>query len=104
MEQFLWNVVDVFQISNRGVVITADVLECDECADVWSGATLQIRRPDGSRLDCAKFTVGMIDPPNRERPRHFFLSGVPDIRDVPIGSELWCVHNDGQPASWGPTN
>lgn len=88
MEQFLWNIVDVFQIADRGLVITADVRECDDCADVPKGSIPRIRRPDCSRLNCSKFSIGFFDPPNREHPRYFFLSGDLEKDAVPIGSEL----------------
>lgn len=99
MEQFLWKVVDVFQIDGRGVIVTADVRECDECADVPNGYILQIRRPDKTRLDCPVFSIGFIDPPNRERPRHFCLTGDFDKSTVPIGSELWCIQTEREPAT-----
>lgn len=98
MAQFLWNIVDVFQIEGRGVIIAGDVRECDDCADVPDGCLLQVRRPDNSRLDCPNFSIGFIDPPNRERARHFCLTGEFDKSAVPIGSELWYVELDDKPS------
>ena len=96
MAQFLWNIVDTFQIEGRGVIITGDIRECDECADVPSGCMLEVRRPDGTSSTYANFSIGFIDPPNHERARHFCLTGDFDKSTVPVGSELWCVDSAGQ--------
>ena len=95
MEHHLWNIVEVFEIADRGVIISGDLRECDECDDVPSGHVLQIRRPDDSTFDCDKFSIELFDPPNRERPRHFMLSGEFKKSDVPTGSQLWYIHQSG---------
>ena len=95
MEQFLWNVDDVFLVADRGVMISADIRGCDHCPDAGIGEILQIRRPDGSRSTFENYSIGHVDPPNSERPRHFFLSGVLDKEMVPIGSEVWLLPADG---------
>lgn len=96
MAQFLWNVDDVFIIADRGVMISADIRECDDCPDAEIGDVLQIRRPDGSQSTFENYSIGFIDPPNPERPRHFFLSGVLDKNIVPIGSEVWLLPASGR--------
>jgi hypothetical protein len=91
MRGHLWNILDVFEITGRGVVISGDSRECDECPDVPAGHVLQIRKPDNSTLEFDTLSIGFIDPPNRERPRHFMLSGDVKKTDVPIGSEVWYI-------------
>jgi hypothetical protein len=91
MEYHLWKILKVFEIPDRGVIISGDARECDECPNVPAGYVLQIRKPDKSTFECGRFAIGFIDPPNRERPRHFMLYGDIKKTDVPIGSEVWCM-------------
>ncbi len=58
MEQYLWTVNDTLLLTGRGLILTADIRECDACKDVSRGQLLQVRRPDGAKSTFSNFTTG----------------------------------------------
>lgn len=84
--KFLGNVAEVWQESNHIVVIT-DLPDTE--ADFRNGDLLELRKPDGSRLQ-SKGGLILFEPP-AERPFSVVFTQLSQ-NDVPVGSQIWLVN------------
>ena len=86
MPTFLFTVDDVFEISGRGVISTPGVPI--SIRGIRNGLAVELRRPDGTKLEGVVADVVMVDPYDPQRPVPIGLRGVTK-QDVPIGTEIW---------------
>ena len=92
MSHFLFKICDTFQITNGGLVVATDLKEEDAKAKgirLKVGDTLELRRPDGSRVMSGIAGIGMLNPSVPNRPLDFLLSAEIAKEDVPVGTEAW---------------
>ncbi len=89
--KFVGNVADVWQESNH-IVVIADVPDTE--ADFRHGDLLELRRPDGTKLQ-KKGNLILFDPP-AERPFAVVFTQL-EKRDVPVGTQLWLVNAERSP-------
>ncbi len=92
MARRLFIVEDTFSIKGRGLVPVHGILPQGE-ERFLVGDPIQLRRPDGSRLE---WKIGGIEIICGARPRHDVVILLQSLGkdDVPIGTEVWSV--DGQ--------
>jgi translation elongation factor EF-Tu-like GTPase len=91
MPRCLYTVEDSFFIKGRGLVTLPGIVPCgDERYRI--GDRVEIRRPDGSRLEWAIGGIEMINctPPRLTKEVVFLLRDL-GKEDVPIGSEIWSI-------------
>lgn len=91
----LLTVTDTFAIEGRGLVLAPDVDLGSECQLTL---TVELRRPDGSRLRATALAqVPFVSPPNPNRRLRHFLTLHADVGkdDVPIGTQVWAVDGEG---------
>ena len=86
MPTFLFTVEDVFEISGRGVIPTPGVPISIQ--GIRNGLTVELRRPDGTKLETVVADIVMVSPYDPERPIPIGLRGITK-QDVPIGTEIW---------------
>jgi hypothetical protein len=92
MSHFLFKICDTFWITNRGLVVTTDLTSEDAKAQgirLRAGDTLELRRPDGSRVVSGIAGIAMVDPYVPNRTLDFLLSPGVTKEDVPVGTEAW---------------
>jgi GMP synthase (glutamine-hydrolysing) len=78
-------VTDVFEITGRGVVAYPGV-SGDGPFALRIGQTVELRRPDGTRVQTAIRGIEHLNPnPNCVVPLLFNLSK----SDLPVGTEIW---------------
>jgi len=83
----LMKVSEIFEIKGRGLVACLGV-SWDLQEEFQIGQTVELRRPDGSRLTTEIQGIEHISPNmHRVTPLLFHLSK----RDLPIGTEVWTI-------------
>jgi hypothetical protein len=87
MSRLLFKIRDTFWLERIGLVVAVDAKSADVCLRV--GDLLELRRPDGSRLETEVAAIPRVCPNYPERPFSFSLPGGVGKEDVPIGTEVW---------------
>ena len=90
MSRLLFKIIDTFWLERIGLVVAVDA----KCADVCllrAGDLLELRRPDGSRLETEVAAIPHVRPYDPDRPFSFSLPGGVRKGDVPIGTEVWAA-------------
>ena len=87
MTSLLLTVADTFAITGRGLIVVPE-----PSADMFSHPTtlqVELRRPDGSRLEAAMDVYWAFQsPPRREQGWTCMVQSLAKI-EVPIGTEIW---------------
>jgi hypothetical protein len=86
MPTFLFTVEDVFEIPERGVIPTPGVPI--SIRGIRNGLCVELRKPDGTKLENVVADVVMVDPYDPQRPIPIGLRSLTK-QDVPIGTEIW---------------
>lgn len=84
----LFVVDDTFTVFGRGIALLPGVPKYETGPRVIPGMPIELRRPDGSRLETTIRAVEWFQtPPAPTAPLHL----PPEIRkeDVPVGTEVW---------------
>jgi len=82
MRRLLFKVEDVFQVRDRGVVLTPGLAERDEYTQL--GDEVELRRPDGSTV---RAQIVAFELPSTGT-RAILLEKIRKD-DVPVGTEVW---------------
>ena len=87
MSRLLFKIIDTFWLERIGLVVAVDAKSADVC--LRAGAPLELRRPDGSRVETEVAAIPHVRPHYPDRPFTFSLPGGVQKADVPIGTEVW---------------
>jgi hypothetical protein len=87
MGRLLFKIIDTFWLERIGLVVAVDAKSADVC--LRAGDLLELRRPDGSRLETEVAAIPRVRPNCPDRPFSFSLPGGVQKADVPIGTEVW---------------
>ena len=87
MSRLLFKIIDTFWMERIGLVVDVDAKSSDVC--LRAGDLLELRRPDGSRLETKVAAIPRLRPNYPDRPFSFSLPGGVQKADVPVGTEVW---------------
>ena len=89
MSRFLFNIIDTFWLETIGLVAASDTNPKDVSLSV--GQRIELRLPDGSRLETEVAGIPRVRYLSYDPDRHFdfLLPGGVRKEDVPIGTEVW---------------
>ena len=87
MSRLLFRIIDNFWLERIGLVVAVDAKSGDVC--LRAGDLLELRRPDGSRLETEVAAIPHLRPSDPDRLFSFSLPGGLGKADVPIGTEVW---------------
>ena len=87
MSRLLFKIIDTFWLERIGLVVAVDAKSAD--VSPRAGDLLELRRPDGSRLETEVAAIPHVRPYYPDRPFSFSLPGDVQKGDVPIGTEVW---------------
>jgi len=89
MSRLLFKIIDTFWLERIGLVVAVDSKSAEVC--LRAGDLLELRRPDGSRLNTEVATIPQVRPSYPHRPFSVSLPGGVQKGDVPIGTEVWAA-------------
>lgn len=89
MSRLLFKIIDTFWLERIGLVVAVDATSAD--VRLRAGDLLELRRPDGSRLNTEVAAIPHVRPNYPDRPFSFSLPGGVQKADVPIGTEVWAA-------------
>lgn len=89
MRRLLCKIIDTFWLEKIGLVVAVDVTAAD--VHLRAGDRLELRRPDGSRLETEVAAIPHVRPHYPDRPFSFSLPQGLDKVDVPVGTEVWAA-------------
>ena len=93
MARHLFTVKDTFLIEGRGLVpVPGIVPQGDEQFRI--GDFIRLKRPDGSEIDWRIGGLEMLYPLPSSKDVCILLGGL-GKQDVPIGTEVWSMDNEG---------
>ena len=72
-----------------GLTVATDAKSADVRLHV--GAPIELRRPDGSRLETEIAAIARVRPRNPDQSFDFLLPGSVRKEDVPVGTEVWLL-------------
>jgi len=89
MSHFLFKIIDTFWLGRAGLVVAVDAKS--SAVRLREGDPLELRRPDGSRLETEVAAIPRVRPDHPDRPFSFSLPGGVGKADVPVGTEVWAA-------------
>jgi hypothetical protein len=89
VSRLLFKIVYTFWLERIGLVVAVDAKSAD--VRLRAGDPLELRRPDGSRLETAVAAVPHVSPYHPDRPFSFSLPEGVRKGDVPVGTEVWAA-------------
>jgi hypothetical protein len=92
MSRLLFKITETFWMEGIGLVVDVDAKYAD--VSLRAGDQLELRRPDGSRLETAVAAIARVRPDYPDRPFSFSLPGGVRKADVPVGTEVWANVRD----------
>ena len=87
MGRLLFKIIDTFWLEGIGLVVAVDAKSAD--VSLRDGEPLELRRPDGSRLETEVAGIPRSRPNYPDRPFSFALPRGMRGEDVPVGTEVW---------------
>lgn len=87
MSRLLCKIIDTFWLEGLGLVVAVDAKSAD--VSLRAGDLLELRRPDGSRLETQVAAIPHVRPSYPDRQFSFSLPEDVQKADVPIGTEVW---------------
>ena len=87
MSRFLFKIIDTFWMETIGLTVATDAKSADVCLSV--GEPIELRRPDGSRLETEVAAIPRVRPRNPDQSFDFLLPRSVRKGDVPVGTEVW---------------
>lgn len=95
MNKYLCKVADVFQLTDRLVVVCDTLYDDFDTKSFRHGSTVELRRPDGSVVK-TKTWWERYSPTNIGRRMAFSVEETLTKADIPVDSEVWLVESAAQ--------
>lgn len=92
MSKYLCKVAEVFQLTNRLVVVSDTLYDDFDSKILRHGSTVELRRPDGSSV-LTKTWHERYSPTNIGRPMAFSVEDSLSKTDIPLGTEVWLINS-----------
>jgi hypothetical protein len=94
MATFLFHVLELFDIPDRGVVVATDraIRDCDFRLKI--GDEIEIRHESRPVFRTKLAGIEMCDPYSPSRPFAFLLPISVGKQDIPVGAQIWQLDTD----------
>lgn len=91
MPEFLFRVVDTFQIQGRGLVVGTDTPIRNIPFVLRAGSRIEYRRPDCTSMASTIKGLEFSSPFNPNQPYGYLAANGITKADLPLGTEVWLL-------------